>query len=277
MAWLAAACLSACAPALSSFTPAEVADPGHVQAELGIDVSVPTNALSGLVDAGEALSSGASRQPLTDAELERLLVAAWAYALNPPTILPHAGLAVGVADGWEVGGRLVPGGWRVAGRHQVLRAHDHGVDLSTGLGLGHTSYDLDTYDVLNLVDFDDFSRWQLDVPLLVGTEGSWYRWWGGPRILLSSYRVGARVELPAVGSDFDGQEVSADFKGTSAHLGGQLGGALGYRHLFLAMELTVVRFGARATLSSNAPNVGSFTAGAAGMVVYPGVALMGDF
>src|SRR5688572_4090435 len=46
----------ACAPALSSFTPAHVAPRKHVQAEVGLDVSIPTGTIGHVVDVGEALA-----------------------------------------------------------------------------------------------------------------------------------------------------------------------------------------------------------------------------
>ena len=41
-------------------------------------------------------------------------------------------------------------------------------------------------DVLDTVSIDDFSRWNLDLPVAVGQHGSWYRWWAGPHFSYSS-------------------------------------------------------------------------------------------
>jgi hypothetical protein len=60
--------LSGCAPALSSFTPAHVARPKHVQVEIGTDVSYPPDTLSSLYDSAKALSGVAERRELTSEE-----------------------------------------------------------------------------------------------------------------------------------------------------------------------------------------------------------------
>jgi len=251
-------------------TPAEVAKPKHVQMEMGMDVSVPAGVLSDLVSAGEAL---ADSQTALDAEQQRrLLRAGTSLALNPPSANAHLGVGVGIGYGAELQGRLVSGGWRLGGRYQFLNAKDHGIDFSAGLGLGRTSWSIGTDTFEPVLEFKDYSRWQFDLPLLFGTSGTWYRWWGGPRILLGSYSAGMKLTPPT-----ETQSYSVELTGTSAYLGGQLGGALGYKHIFLAAELTLVNFSTDAKLATHGAGAGDFTTSVSGLVVYPAVGLMGDF
>ncbi len=271
LSFLALATLvSACAPTLSSMTPAEVARPQHVQAEMGMDVSVPTNALNDLVSAGESLAD--SQAPLGTEDQRRLLRAGAALALNPPSVNAHVGVGVGIGHGAEVQGRLVSGGWRLGGRYQFLNAKDHGIDLSAGLGIGRTSWTIGTDTLEPILEFDDYTRWQVDVPILLGASGSWYRWWGGPRILVGSYSAGMTLSQSSEGTRY-----GVDLTGKSAYFGGQLGGALGYKHIFFAAELTVVRFSTDAKLRTHGAEAGDFTTSVSGAVVYPALGLMGDF
>jgi hypothetical protein len=73
---------------------------------------------------------------------------------------------------------------------------EHGVDLSTGLGGAHYSYELPLSDQIPLLELKDYSRWQLDVPLLVGRHGDRYRWWAGPRMLVAFYGTELDFEQP---------------------------------------------------------------------------------
>ena len=55
------------------------------------------------------------------------------------------------------------------------------------------------------------------------------------------------------------------------------GGAIGYRYLFFAAELTVAYFDARAEVTANWDESGRFESSLSGVVIYPGIALMGEF
>ena len=56
--------------------------------------------------------------------------------------------------------------------------------------------------------------------------------------------------------------------------GGQLGGALGYRQIFIGLELTVVRFFSTAHLDLGGQRRDVHVGG---ILVYPGIAVMGEF
>src|SRR5688572_30218017 len=64
-----------CAPSLSSFQPAHVPARGHVQAEAGMDISIPTGTISRIIDSGETLARSAESRTLTSEERGRLVEA----------------------------------------------------------------------------------------------------------------------------------------------------------------------------------------------------------
>ena len=258
-----------CAPALSSFTPAHVAPKKHVQAEAGFDISIPSS-IGDVVDQGATLSKAARGHELTRDEQQQLFRAGAALALNPPSLVTHLGLAYTPLDYFEVNGRLTSGAWRLGARYQVLDETKHSVDGSFSLGGGRYSYEFPVSDQIPLLKLEDFSRWQLDAGFLVGKHGDWYRVWAGPRLLLSFYGTKLSFQQPAIGVEAE-KIVLASLDGAATYLGGQLGAALGYKHVFLGFELTVAKFWTSASIKvlddERNMDLDSF-------IVYPGLALM---
>lgn len=270
---LALALAAGCAPALSSFQPAHVAPRGHVQAQAGLDLSLPVGTIQKSIDAGRTLARAAESRTLDAAERRQVLEAGVNLALDPPAAVGHAGIAWTPVERWEVGVRRTPGAWRLAGRHQLRDQETDGWDLSVGLGLQRFAYRFPVREVLGILELEDFTRWSVDVPVVAGTRGRWYRLWGGPRVILTRYRSALRLDLPPVGG-LPGEQVLASVEGSGAFLGAQGGVALGYRWLFVGLELTVVRLVSRARLALGDQ---STDVDLGGVIVYPGVALMGEF
>jgi hypothetical protein len=258
---------------LSSFTPAHVAPRGHVQAELGFDVSVPTGTISDVIDAGESLSEVAQERELSDEEQERLFRAGAALALNPPSATPHLGVAYTALDHLEIGGRYSIGALRLGARYQLLEQERHSVDLSAGLGAARYVYEFPVSDQLPLLELHDFTRWQIDLPLLVGKHGTWYRVWAGPRFLVTFYGTELTFEQPAISGGTGDESVLASVDGTATYLGGQVGAALGYKHVFLGFELTCAKFWTNANLKL-ADTERELALDS--VIIYPGFALMAE-
>src|SRR5688572_148368 len=85
--------LQACSTALSSSQPAHVPEKGHVQAEMGADVSIPLGSIDEAIDAAETLEAAAEQRTLSEREQREILEAATHLALNPPAVLMHIGVA----------------------------------------------------------------------------------------------------------------------------------------------------------------------------------------
>lgn len=267
--------LGGCAPTLSSFTPAHVAPSGHVQAEVGMDVSIPAGIVDELMDTAKTVARTADRQAanLTEEQRRVLLRGAATTLLNPPSMSTHLGVAVGVYEDVEVGGRLFSGGWRLGGRYQFLDQKTQSVDLSAGLGISRYSFSLGIPEVPILVDVEDYSRWMVDIPVLVGKHGNWYRWWAGPKFLMGTFDAGVTLTNP-----IDDQKLGFTMDGTSWYLGGQAGAALGYKWIFVAAELTVMHVGAKAEFAANGgTESASYKPTVSGTIWYPGLGLMGEF
>ena len=263
---------AACGVGLSSNQPAHVPEKGHAHAEVGVDVSYPTGTIPDVIHAAESVEEATDQRAVSNDEKRKIFEGAAAIAINPPAAVAHVGLDYGVAENWEVGLRLATSGVRVAGRVQLLKQAEAGVDLSIGVGLGRALFTPPVHSVFDSVTVDDFSRWNVDLPMAVGRHGSWYRVWGGPRLLWSHVSQTMTLTLQDFGTP-EPIRTTGTVSGRALYVGGQAGAALGYRSFFVGPELTVTylfgsadvdAFGGRDNVS-----VGSW-------VVYPAFAVMGE-
>jgi hypothetical protein len=273
---VAALIVSACAPPLSGFQPAHVAPAGHIQAEAGLDVSAPTGTISRTIDVGRGLVGAARQRSLTDDERRRLIEAGASLVLDPPAVVTHVALAYGLVPGWEMGLRYASGSLRLGGRTELQsqdRATGQGFDLSVGLGVSRQTASFPVDSVLDYLTIDEFTRFTVDIPVLVGRHAPWYRTWGGARLALSHYSGAMRLSLPAT-SGTPAELVAGSVDGTGALVALQGGAAVGYAHLFVGFELTLARqfSGARLTAGGQSQDVDL-----GGFIISPGVALLGEF
>jgi hypothetical protein len=265
-----------CSPALTSFTPAHVPKKGHVQAEAGFDVFIPTGTLGEAIEAAEALSAVAEDRELTEEEEREVFEGAGALTLNPPSATLHIGIGYSPLENFVVEGRYTIGAWRLGARYQLLHRAEHGVDLSTGLGFGRYVFEFPVSSSIPIIELEDFTRYQLDLPIQLGVSGDWYRVWGGPRLLATFYSTRLALEYPTIPGAGGNQpeNVLAALDGTGYYAGGQAGFALGYKKIFLGFELTVAQFWTSATLDAFGRHL---EVDLSSLVIAPGIALMGEF
>lgn len=244
-----------------------------MQAEAGMDFSVPTGVVGTAIDIGKTLAKAAEERELDMAEQDKLFDAGIGIALNPPGISKHVTVAYSVLSHWELALRYNEGAFRGATRLQFLNQERNGVDFSAGIGLQRMVQDIPTSDIIGLLDVEDFTRWTIDVPLLFGRRGDFYRLWGGPRLAYTRVAGGISLSTPALGST-PAMTIEASTRGSGTFIGAQGGVALGYRWLFVGAELTVVRLFSTAhyTFVDRTRDVDL-----GGVIIYPGLAIMGEF
>lgn len=265
--------VAGCAASLSSFQPAHVPARGHVQAEAGFDVSAPVGTIVRTIDAGKTLAQSSQSRTLSDDERHQLIEAGANVALDPPAAVAHLGIAWAPFTRTEVSLRLSSGAWRAGARYQILDQARDGWDLTAGVGVQRFAYEFPVSDVLDVVHLNDFQRWSVDIPIAFGRRGDAYRLWGGPRIVLSRYDTSLELRLPPV-AGAAAQDVLASLDGNAAFVGVQGGAAVGWRHLFVGVELTVVQLLSTAHIDVAGTR---YDADLGGPIVYPGLALMGEF
>lgn len=263
---------AACGVGLSSNQPAHVPEKGHAHAEVGVDVSYPTGTIPDVIRAAESVEEATNQRAVNDEEKRKIFEGAAAIAINPPAAVAHVGFDYGVAKNWEVGLRLATAGVRLSGRVQLLAQAEAGVDLSVGLGVGRALFTPPVHSVFDSVTVDDFSRWNVDVPMAVGRHGSWYRVWGGPRLLWSHVSQTMTLTLRDFGTP-QPVRTTGTVTGRALYVGGQAGAALGYRSFFVGPELTVTYLFGSADVNA----LGSHdNVSASSWVIYPAFAVMGE-
>jgi hypothetical protein len=239
---------------------------------VGMDVSDKLFNIIKSVDAAKTLANASRSRALSDPERRQLVEAGANLALDPPALVSHIGGDFVPFTDWEAGLRWSPGSWRVGARHQFLHQERHGVDLSAGVGVSRFAYEFPVSDVVDVLKLDDFERWSVDIPVALGVHGDWYRLWVGPRLVLSKFSTALELNLPAAGGSGP-QTILASVDGHATFVGGQGGVALGYKHLFVGLELTIVQLISTAHL--NLPGQRQ-DADLGGLIIYPGIALMGE-
>jgi hypothetical protein len=243
-----------------------VPEQGHVHAEIGADISVSTSSIDSIVRAAEALDTASRERRLTDSEKLTILQGAAQLGTNPPTVIPHFGVAYAPWEHWEVGLRFASTGWRIAARRQLLWQPEHGVDLTVGLGFGRSVFTPPVGG--GTFRIDEYSRWNLDVPVAVGRRGSWYRIWTGPRFVYSTISQSMTLTLP-----YD-MQIQGSNSARAFYVGGYAGAALGYRSVFVGPELTVVWLLGRGDVTALGSTA---TVDLHAFIVYPAFAVMGEF
>jgi hypothetical protein len=276
----AGALATGCAPSLSTMQPAHVAPKGHFEATMAVEISAPTGTISRVIDAGKDLSNQARMQmDLTPQQEQQVFEAGVNVVVVPPSAGYHLAIAYTVLDHWELNLRYAGGGWRLGTRYQILRHEDGPLDLTVGAGVARAAFEIPLGDYIPILEVDDFTRWTVDVaPFQIGTSRSWYRVWLAPRFLYSHFTTALRLSIPGV----DAPDL-ASFEGHTIYYGGQGGVALGYRHIFFGVELTLAQVTGTGTVTaaSDPRNGGSEpiarTASLDGFVIFPAFGLMGEF
>jgi hypothetical protein len=241
---------------------------------VGVEGSIPLGTLSDVYTTGDnVLKKAESGQALTTAEKWQAFDSGMEVLLSPPAPGYHFAFAYVPWRRLEVSLRYASSALRVGSRYQLLdRNAGAPFDLSAGVGVARFTYAIPIGDYLPILKVDDFTRWQLDVPLLIGLQNRWFRTWFGPRFLATFFDSALRLDLKVE------DRVLASMSGSAYYVGGQGGIGFGYRWVFLAFELTVTELIGSAKFEASAlQDSPSHTVDLSGLVIYPTLGLMGEF
>lgn len=260
---------AACAPALSTLTPAPVAPHKHFRGAMGLGVSIPTGPLGDLFDRAEDLSDAVDEgRDLTDEEVGDLFESTTGLLLNLPSIVYEVQGRYGIAKRVDLGLRLaLPGAIRIDGRYQFILNPGRAFAASVGLGLTYYSLEIPVPPPIDeVIEVDDFTRFEVDIPVLLGWSGEIGHFWFGPKLVLATYGTQMTAHL---GSDVELATVS----GSSFYYGLQIGGAIGYKYVWLAFELTIAGMSGSADIDLDVLGV-SLHPTFRGAVFYPALGLI---
>jgi hypothetical protein len=245
--------------------------PGHVQVQGAFDVNVPGSRVTDAVDTAATLTdryaSDSSYRPTED-DQRRALGAAVGLGLAAPGVNPDLMLRLGLFKDFDAGIRYSALNAHVDGKYRFLTTKDvpeddpnadPGFQGAVSLGVSKSLYSGLVFDALEFLDVGDYSRWNVEVPVIFGKRmGNIGHVWFGPKYVYSHYSVDA--SLRNVG-------IVPETSGSIHHLGAFGGVGLGYKWVFVFTELTVANMFAKPEILGQTVNLG-------GIVIVPALGLM---
>jgi hypothetical protein len=237
----------ACSTSVTSLQTGRALAPGEVQLTAAASLPLSTSAINGVLDSldrleGELEEAATSEDNTIDAETQRQLTeSALALLLFQPApvmeINGRMGLVPKLDAGLRYSARQVKGDlkyqfWDGENGHAAGFTLGYSYHLSIAPSILESAFDL-----LEYVELNDFSRHDLDLGLIWSRDwGEWLSLYGGLRYLVSFISLDA--DLQKVESSLDLERTSLSSR---LHMVGVTGGAmLGYKHLFLHLELSVL-------------------------------------
>ncbi|MCP3138099.1 hypothetical protein [Pyxidicoccus xibeiensis] len=255
---LAGLLATGCATTLSTLQTARTLAPGQVQVSGGMGVFIPLGTLVEVVDLGidqgeEARDAVDEGRPysLSEEAQQRLLTAGVALMVAPPGANPELMVRVGVVDRVDVGLRysgislradakvlLLHGGDAELGRR--MEPGQRSYDVALGVGAARHFFSSPVLDVLEVVELDDFSRYDVEVPLYLSMDfGDIFKLYGAPKYVYSRTRLDQRlVDYSRQGKPVTGFDATLPATVGSHFLGSTVGLAVGYRYVHVFAELT---------------------------------------
>jgi hypothetical protein len=259
----ALALAAGCTTALSTMQPADTLPRGGVHVGAGVTVDLPVTqairALDEAEDLADAYAADPDYQP-TEAEQRDAFEAGLGLALAAPGPTIDLMARYGVIEHLDVGLRYTTSGVHLDGKLQFLERGPWAGSISVGVARG--LFQGPVFDVLEYLQIDDFSRWDLEVPLILGRSlGPLGKVWFGPKLVVS------RVELDAALANVDS---TLALEETLRYVGGFGGLALGYRDILVFAELSVMHLTASAVVLGDQVDLG-------GLIVVPSGGVMARF
>lgn len=262
-----------CAPSLSTMKPAQVTgNQGNiVHGGISIDTPIPLTGIFDIIqntlDLSDVVLNGGE---LTDTQVQELLDGSAGLLLSSPGATFGAQFAYGINESWEVDAAINTSDFRLGGRFQFLHADDHSIDGTVGLGaaIGISSPSLPS-PLDKVLSIDAATRILLDVPVTFGWSWDIGHFWFGTKLTYVHYTYDLNVEYIL------GQYRAAGLTGNSFYLLGVLGGALGYKYVWVTAELSLGQLLGGGTFDIT--SIGSRDVDTSGFLIVPSFGLMTRF
>jgi hypothetical protein len=255
-ALLLLALATGCASNLSTLQTAKPLTRGQFQVSLGAGAFVPAGQLIDLVDLGidegkkikEAVENDEPVQ-LSQEDQQRMLSAGIALAVAPPGLVNEVSIRAGLADDLDVGLRYSGISWRLDTKFRFFHGGDgyevpensrRSIDMALGLAGARHSFKSPVFDVLEIVQINDFSRWDLEVPLYISTDfGDILRLYAAPKYVYSKTHIDQQlINYAEQGKNVTGFDVRLPATVKSEFAGSTFGVSLGYKYVHVFAEIT---------------------------------------
>ncbi|MGA9520902.1 MAG: hypothetical protein WBV82_05530 [Myxococcaceae bacterium] len=245
-----------CATTLSTLQTANPTDVGQVQITGGMGAYLnvgPAVTLieQGVKQAGAITEAQKKGEPyaLSEEDQQALLTAGVAIAIAPPSTGYEIGVRTGIFEDVDVGFRYSVNAIRLDGKYRFYH-HDNGpdvrpikrrdFDVAIGLGVSRYLFDNPVMDVLDYVELADFSRWDVEVPLIASLEfGEILQLYGAAKYLYSRTSLDANlVNYSAEATEIIGRDVGLPSVVNTHFFGATVGVGAGYKWVHVMLELT---------------------------------------
>lgn len=263
-----------CSSVLSTMQPAKTTPGRHVRLGGGMGINVPIGQIADVV--GDAESFGEDGM-ITAMERDEFLSGAVGLMMNPPAAIGEFQGRYGITDVVDVGLRAATGSnFRADMRYRMIdpgRDNPDGLYGSVGIGASYGSGAIPLpSDIEDFISIDSLSRFDLDLPLLFGWSNEIWHFWFGPKLQLSF--VGTAMRFRTSPSE---PQTEIEASGTNLFYLLQVGGAVGYKHVWIAIELTIGGIAGGATITDVTADEELVDASYSGVQVYPAFALLLEF
>lgn len=261
--------LSGCTTTLTNLTTAKALEPGHVQVTGGGYGTVTTNVIGRTFDAGKEAYDQIENTPedeeITVETFRTYINAALAWLLFQPGFTFEGMLRVGITDAVAEG---IDAGIRYDGnvikpdvKLQIWESTDEAWAFATSLGYGYHSSIVSS--VVEWVTLTDIGRHDVDLQTILSYHhGEWLRAYAAPRVMFSA--ITTSDKLPSflaerVPQEIQDQSPSQYIDGANAwYVGGSIGTQLGYKYVFLALEMGLHRLIFSPTVLDDETNFGGW-------------------
>ncbi len=241
--------LIGCVSPMSTFHTGRTTPRNRVALTTGVGLNVASSFVGAVVDNAEMVARKVEQAAtqnqvaaLTDDEKRDLMRGACSYALFGPLPLWEIGLRYGILDRWDAGVAYTTSGFRFETKVQLLRRET--LDLAVGLQAMRQVLEIPLPGFLkDVFQIEDLSRTDLVLPVVASRSFGKYGFvYGGPKFVYSFLQADVIERV----SDLAGKETKTS-KGMW-QLGGFVGGGVGYKYVFVMLELNVLYYSYRPTL-----------------------------
>ncbi|MBI5546743.1 MAG: hypothetical protein HY901_22905 [Deltaproteobacteria bacterium] len=278
--WMAG---SGCATTLSTFDTARPTPVKHVRLNVGYGLHLPVGSMvKGVVAAGEAVAESIEKEraTLSEEQAEKLYEACVATALTPPSTQWEIMARTGLFRDMDVGLRYSTNALRLDLKYRFFHmgVDDEGKShhLSIGLSGAYYLFSNPLFEILDYIQLADFSRWDLEVPLLYSWEyRRYFALYLGAKYMYTSFELDSNLHRiqQYVTRLAEMPPITDQISSSMHYFGGVLGLGGGYKWVFVYTELSMGYTRLR-------PRLYSFVDGATqernmdGFAVYPAVGLV---
>ena len=231
---LVAGALAGCGGGVPLLHPARTLDSGQVRAATGLSGTFAVGSLADSLHAARTEAATNPNLPGTPGSDPTYARGALVSAAVAPGLAPFVGARVGIGASAEGGLAYTGRGARV----DIRRSFDFGQwSVSLGAGGDAAFYGALQGGDLPYVDLRSLKGYGIDVPVLLGwqSRAGLYMMWVGPRGGWEHDSIETLTSEPR--PNLPGEAISLSV--TRYWVGGVVGGAVGFRHVHVALEVQV--------------------------------------